>query len=87
VVERAANRELLAACTCVWLQVPAAELARRMAADPTPRPGLFGGDPAAEIAELERRRAPLYAALEPLAVDGRDPAADVAARIERLLAT
>jgi len=86
VVERAANRSLLAACTCVWLQVPAAELARRMEADPTPRPGLLGPDPTAEIEELERRRAPLYAVLEPLAVDACAPAADVAARIERSLA-
>src|SRR5205085_748638 len=61
VVESAANRELLRSrATCLWLQVPLAELARRLRGDLTPRPALLGGDPVEEIAALAQRRSTLY---------------------------
>ena len=58
---RPRNRELLRQrATCLLLSVPPAELARRLRADPTPRPALVGSDPVGEIAVLAARRGPLY---------------------------
>jgi len=45
----------------VWLDVPAVELLRRLAADPTPRPLLSGADPCARLEALLNERRPLYA--------------------------
>jgi shikimate kinase len=45
----------------VWLEAPEAELLRRLAADPTPRPLLDAPDPAARLEALLRERRPLYA--------------------------
>jgi shikimate kinase len=74
VVEREDNRRALAEqAVCIWLRVDPAELARRMRADPTPRPsltGLTGEDPASEIPKLALRRDPLYAALARTTLDG-----------------
>ena len=60
---------------CVWLQASPAALSERLRGDPTHRPALMGGDPAAELAELAARRAPLYAqvATHVVATDGRAP--------------
>lgn len=87
VVERESSRELLASrATCVWLRVSATELARRMRADPTPRPSLTGGDPVEEIATVLARREPLYAEIAAITIDGRglgveEIAAEVVARL------
>lgn len=60
-VEAPGNRSLLAASRCLWLDAPVEVLAARLRADPTLRPALLGGgDPAAELAELHEKRAPLY---------------------------
>ena len=86
-VERETSRALLAGrATCVWLRVSATELARRMRADPTPRPSLTGGDPVEEIATVLSRREPLYAEIAAITVDGRglgveEVAAEVASRL------
>ncbi|MDM7954415.1 MAG: shikimate kinase [Cyanobium sp. CZS 25K] len=45
----------------VWLDAPAAELLRRLSADPTPRPLLDGPDPAARLEALLSDRRALYA--------------------------
>ncbi|MCP9798473.1 shikimate kinase [Cyanobium sp. Lug-B] len=45
----------------VWLDAPAEELLRRLAADPTPRPLLDAADPAARLEALLHDRRPLYA--------------------------
>ena len=45
----------------VWLDASEALLLRRLQADPTPRPLLASGDPAARLAELLAARRPLYA--------------------------
>jgi shikimate kinase len=87
VVEREENRRALAEhAVCIWLRVEAAELARRMRADATPRPSLTGEDPASEIPKLALRRDPLYAALAhtTLATAGLPPAA-LAERLAREL--
>lgn len=60
-VEAPGNRSLLSASRCLWLDAPVEVLAARLRADPTLRPALLGGgDPAAELAELHEKRAPLY---------------------------
>ena len=70
VVERPRNCvRLEARATCVWLRAPVAELERRLGLDPRARPALLGVDAAGELAELERRRAPLYRGLSQLAID------------------
>ncbi|MBK7874800.1 MAG: shikimate kinase [Planctomycetes bacterium] len=57
-----ANRAQLALrARCIWLRAGPAELARRLRADPTPRPSLTGRDPGDELVELARARGPLYA--------------------------
>ena len=87
VVERERARRLLASrATCVWLRVSATELARRMRADPTPRPSLTGGDPLEEIATVLARREPLYAEVASITIDGRglaieEVAAEAASRL------
>ena len=87
VVESRAARELLASrASCVWLRISATELARRMRADPTPRPSLTGADPVEEIATVLERREPLYAEVASITVDGRglsveEVAAEVASRL------
>ena len=88
-VERGASRRLLARnTTCVWLRSSPAELARRMRADPTPRPSLTGADPVDEIEAVLARREPFYAEVAAITVDGRglgieEIAAEVAGRIGR----
>lgn len=73
----AANRRLIrSAGLCIWLQASAAELERRLAADPRSaelRPALTDEDPRAEIERLLALRAPLYAdaADERIGTDGR----------------
>jgi shikimate kinase len=87
-VERSANRQRLAGlATCVWLEVEPDELARRLRADPSPRPPLVSRDPVTEAAAIDARRRPLYRALADLRVScgRRDPDA-LAAEIARALA-
>jgi shikimate kinase len=83
VVERDENRELLAArAICVWLRNDVALLQRRLAADPASRPALLGRDPVLELAELARRREPLYRAVAAHAIDcGAATPTEIAARI------
>jgi shikimate kinase len=87
VVEREENRRALAEhAVCIWLRVDPAELARRLRADPTPRPSLTGEDPASEIPKLARRRDPFYAALAQTTLDGtRLPPAALAEELAREL--
>lgn len=64
------NRGLLARhARSVWLRVDPVELARRMRADPTPRPSLTGADPAVEIEFVLAQRAPLYAEVSDLVLE------------------
>ncbi|HJO26822.1 MAG TPA: shikimate kinase [Planctomycetota bacterium] len=65
VVEMGENHALLRRGRCVWLQAQARELARRVTADPTPRPPLpgTGSTPLDEARSILERRAPLYASL------------------------
>lgn len=59
---------------CVWLEVPAALAAARVASDPTPRPPLGAdGSPAEEAVRLLRRRAPRYALVAAARVDASGP--------------
>lgn len=60
VVERAANRALLGAQSCLWIDVPLASLVARAAKDSSTRPSLTGKAPAEEFRELFARRAPWY---------------------------
>lgn len=86
-VERAANRELLAArCLCVWLRAAPAVLARRMAADSAARPALSPAGAIEEIAQVAARRAPHYQALARFTVDTDDEGIEVlAGRVARLV--
>ncbi len=87
VVEREENRRALAEqALCIWLRVDATELARRLRADPTPRPSLTGEDPASEFPKLALRRDPFYAALAHTTLDGtRLPPAALAEKLAREL--
>jgi shikimate kinase len=89
VIEREENRRALAEnAVCIWLRVEPAELARRIRADPTPRPSLTGEDAASEIPNLALRRDPLYAALAHTTLDGtRLPPAALAKELARELMT
>jgi shikimate kinase len=70
VVERARNRELLAArALCVYLHADLETLRARLRADRTARPALGGGDAADELEELARRREPWYAGLAQMELD------------------
>jgi len=80
VVERAANRELLAReASCVWLHAPIAVLQARLRASEASasgaagvqakRPALLGTNAALELPELERRRHSFYEALAQLELD------------------
>ena len=73
VVEREANRELLAGVTCVWLRAEPEVLRARMRADPSPRPPLIGtgtdADSLDEIEALLQRREPWYRAVATLEID------------------
>lgn len=88
VVEREANRRLLAlGTTVVWLRESIEVLARRAAADGRGRPALVAGGWANEFREIGARRAPLYAECAHIAIDcgGRAPAElarEVRARLE-----
>lgn len=83
-IERTANRERLARTRCVWLDAPVEVLVARQSRDATLRPPLLGGgDPAAETAELARRRAPLYAEVAELRLDAG--AESVARLVERVV--
>jgi shikimate kinase len=60
----------------VWLDAPAEELLRRLAADPTPRPLLDTPDPTARLEALLHGRLPLYAQADlRVAQQGGRPAA------------
>lgn len=87
VVERAANRSLLARrSTCVWLDVALPILRLRMAQDATFRPALEGSDPISEVERVAQRRTPLYVELADLVVDcGEADAESLARRIARWL--
>lgn len=74
VVERAANRELLAReALCVWLHAPIEVLQARLRASEAQgaerRPALLRQDAALELPELARRRDPAYASLAQLELD------------------
>ena len=70
VVERAENRDLLAArAFCIWLKVSSDELVRRWLADARSRPSLTDLDPHAEVDALSARRAPHYGELADLEID------------------
>lgn len=69
VVERPRNRMLLRTrARCLWLQVPVAELQRRMRSDPTMRPALLGRDPVEEVAALAQRRDAWYRDVQAMAI-------------------
>jgi shikimate kinase len=71
VVERETNLDVLARQSIVvWLEVPVPELQRRMRADPTPRPPLFGRDAIDEVPEVAHRRDAVYARIARLTVGG-----------------
>ena len=96
-VESEASRELLArSAWVVWLVVPLEEMARRMRADPTPRPALLAPDSkdgdarpgleaaVAELPLLAQRRDPWYRALADWTLDcGRRPARELASDLVR----
>jgi shikimate kinase len=78
VLREATRTRLASAGPVVWLTAPAAELARRLAADAATgsrRPSLTGLPPADEVAKLLAERAPVYAACATFAVatEGRSP--------------
>ena len=97
-VENARSRELLARrAWVVWLVVPLEEMARRMRADPTPRPALLETDAeqgaarpgldaaVSELPLLAERRDPWYRALADRTLDcGQRPAAELALDLARM---
>jgi shikimate kinase len=82
VEDRVNRRRLRTRTRCAWLRADPATLRARMAADPTPRPGLLGPDPLAEIEQLAAARESLYAEVAHLTLDtsAADPRA-VATRL------
>lgn len=80
-VERAASRARLALTRCFWLDAPPEVLGSRLARDPTPRPALLSDDAAGEVAELARRRAPLYAEVAEARLDACRPVEELAEEI------
>ena len=84
VVERPGNRLLLASsAVCVWLDVPAEVLRRRMSLQPEPsveRPALEGEDPLEEIPRLLARRAEFYQGLAAHVVEAGSGSVDEVAR-------
>lgn len=91
-VERPDNRAWLArTARCIYLSVPDEVLAARLAADPSERPALLGGDPARdpaqEIASLRARREPHYRELAEIVLEcGAEPPAALVERIRQALA-
>jgi len=87
VVETPEARELLRArARVVWLSAPAEVLARRIAADPTPRPALQGRDASGEIEAVLRRREPWYRELaDAIVASGDADVATVARRVATAL--
>lgn len=89
VVEREANRRLLAGrTTVIWLRESTEELVRRASVDGRGRPPLVAGGWAHEFREIGARRAPLYAECAHIAIEcaGRAPAElalEVLARLEQ----
>lgn len=89
VVEREANRRLLAQrTTVIWLRESLEVLVQRATLDGRARPALVPGGWANEFREIEVRRAPLYAECAHIAIDGagRGPAElvrEVLARLEQ----
>jgi shikimate kinase len=79
-------REAARGWRVVWLDADPRVLARRVAADPSPRPSLLGRRPEDEIADLTRERRPLYeaASWRRVATDDLEPGT-ICARIEELL--
>lgn len=61
IVGRSQNWSYLHDGVTLWLDVPAAELYRRLVADPTPRPLLQTPDPLQTLTHLLQQRQPLYA--------------------------
>jgi shikimate kinase len=92
VVERPDNRAWLArTARCIYLSVPNEVLAARLAADPTERPALLGGDPAQEPAQeiesLRARREPYYRDLAEIVLErGTEPPATLVEHIRQALA-
>lgn len=77
VVEREDNRTWLArSAISVWLDVPAEILAQRLAAHREERPPLTAQDPADEVRNLMRRRAPRYARVADLRIEAGDRGTD-----------
>lgn len=69
-VVRAANRAVLRERFLVaFLDAPAAVLAARLRADPTPRPSLTGADPAEELERVLAERRSFYAEVADLTLD------------------
>ena len=78
-------RDATATWRVIWLDADPAVLADRIAQGP-PRPSLTGADPADEIAEVARTRAPLYDAASTKRVDtSTDDPETVAATLAALL--
>lgn len=86
VLEAASRRALRERCRVVWLEVPPAEAARRVAGELGTRPLLAGRDPETALEDLLARRTPLYAEAAEfrIATLGLTPEA-VAEQIERAL--
>ena len=79
-VEPAASRAILAErAFCVWLTADVDVLARRMRADDTPRPALERDDPVGELADVVRRREPLYRSVARGAVEAGDASPEIVA--------
>ena len=79
VVELAANRECLGACSgvVIYLQAAAEVLAARLAADDGGRPSLTGAGVVAEVASVLERRDPWYRAVADAVVGVDAPVEDV----------
>jgi shikimate kinase len=71
VVLRERNRERLAACRCVWLEVTPEQLLERIEAEPRGlRPPLTKLEPLAELRQQESERRDLYRDLAEFSLDG-----------------
>ncbi|MEB3332354.1 MAG: shikimate kinase [Synechococcaceae cyanobacterium] len=81
VVTRPENWGQLRQGVVIWLDAPAPMLLERLRADPTPRPLLQHGDPAARLRELLEQRRPLYAEADLTLRQQGEPPAAVAERI------
>ena len=71
----------------IWLDAPAAVLLNRLSADPTPRPLLASGDPAARLQALLQERLPLYGQADLRISQGDGTPEQVAAQVLEALPT